>query len=58
MHLQNGKQTLLKTQRHQKEAHKRYQNLSEKEKGKRQKCVKKDIKILLKKKKKKGIIII
>ena len=37
-----------------KEARERYQNLSEKEKGKRQKGLEKDIKILITKKKKKG----
>ena len=37
-----------------KEARERYQNLSEKEKGKRQKSLEKDIKILITKKKKKG----
>ena len=44
--------------KHQKEVRKRYQNLSEEEKIKRQKCLEKAIKILLKKKKKKGISII
>ena len=42
-------------ERLQKEAHKKYQNLSEEEKNKRQKRPKKDINILLKKKKKKKV---
>ena len=41
-----------------KEARERYQNLSKEEKDKRQKRPEKDIKILLKKKKKKGVSII
>ena len=42
----------------QEEARERYQNLSEEEKDKRPKKSKKDIKILLKKKKKVGVSII
>ena len=45
-------------QRLQKEARERYQNLSEEEKDKRIKRLEKDIKLLLKKKKEKGVSII